>query len=204
MDLKKKKGERVLPNAGTHAARLLRVIDMGTTYSEKYNSSNRYIDLTWALTNTKHVFDEEKGEQPFVVSRKFTQNIGPKAALGKILKSWIGRDPEADFDISELFDTPCLINVIHNEVTKEGETTVYANVDTVMAAPEGMEIPDLEQEPVMFDLDEFDQDLFQSLPEFMREIIAASDEYKELKAPAPKKESSNAPKKSTKKVDFLD
>lgn len=197
MKLSKNKGERILPEEGTHPARLLRAIDLGTTYSERYNNSTRSIDLTWCLTETAHVFDEEKGEQPFVVSRRFSQKIGPKAALGKVIKSWLGREPEDDFDIQELFNTPCMVSVVYNEVKKDGETNTYANVDNVMKVPKGMKVSALQQEPQVFDLDEFDQDAFMELPEFMREIIARSDEYKELKG-------SEAPAAEGKKADFLE
>jgi len=193
MDLKKKSSQRINPPAGTHVARLQRVIDMGTQYNEKYESSNRYIDLTWELVDEKHVFDEEKGEQPFVLSRKFTQNIGAKATLGKFIKSWMGKEPADDFDINQLFNEPCMVTVIHNDVTKDGEARTYANVDNVTAVPKGMEVTPMENNTVIFDLDDFDQEIYETLPEFMRDIISASDEYKAAKSTV-----------KTETVDFLD
>jgi len=206
MKFEKKKGDRIIPPAKTHVARLLRVVDLGTTYSEKYNSSNRYIDLCWELTATNHVFNEEIGEQPFVVSRKVTQNIGPKSTFGKMIKSWTGEDVPEEFDIEELFEIPCMISVLHADVTKDGDVTTYANVDTVVGVPDGMEVPELRNDPFIFDIDGFDQETFDSLPEFMREIIASSDEYKEMKTPKPAEKKSlkkSQPVSSGKKPDFL-
>ncbi len=82
------------PPAGTHVARCVQVIDVGTQHwtSAQYGpKSGRKIRLTWELSNETKVFDETKGEQPIFVSAEYTASLNEKSNLRKVLTSWRGK-----------------------------------------------------------------------------------------------------------------
>jgi hypothetical protein len=67
-----------------------------------------------------------------------------------------------------------MLSVIHKP-SKDG-TKVYANVGSVVALPKGMPCPDLVNPAVKFDIGEFDETVFNSLPEWLRAKILLSKE----------------------------
>lgn len=168
--------QRVLAPEGVHAARCINIIDLGTQHSEKYNSDTRQLQFTFELVDETHVFDEEKGEQPFIIGRKFSYNLGKRAALRKTIEAWIGKGLKegSEFDIGSLLGEACQVQVVHNE-GDNGET--YANIAAVLAPPKKGKVTRAASDLVILDLDEFDKEVFSSLPEWIQEIIKLSPEY---------------------------
>jgi len=181
MKVKKSSGERVLPSEGVHEAQLLKIIDLGTQYSEKYDSSARKVILTFEL-DEKHVFNEENGEQPFLIDARFTLKLTARSNFGKFVASWLGKkfaDLEDDLDLNDLFQVPCQLNLVYN---KDGDNT-YCNIDSVMPVPKSVKYSPTENDTLVFDLDDFDADTFESLPDWLQETIGESPEYKEISKP---------------------
>jgi hypothetical protein len=115
--------------AGTHLARCVRLIDLGTQHNEKFGNTKHQVLVFWELPT------ELDGEAPFIVWRRYTCSIHDKAILGKHLASWRGRpfDPlELEgFELKNIVGKPCMITVVHNtKETTSGKTT-YANVNSV-------------------------------------------------------------------------
>lgn len=180
--MKVKKGEgaqRILPPEGVHVANLIKIIDLGTQKSSnpKYADS-RKIRFTFELTEELHEFNEEDGEQPFFIDRMFNLNFSSKrASLVQFICGWLGTTFEKlpeEFELDSLFDVPCQLQVVYNEVD---ENTTYANIEAAMPLPKKMEAPEPYNEPVLFDLDDFDPDVFSELPDWMAEMIQESPEY---------------------------
>ena len=170
--------------AGSHVARCFRVLDLGT-HDENWQgnvNSNRKILLQFELPNEKHVFHEERGEEPFTVQREFTASLGKKANLRAFLEGWRGRsftDEELKkFDIAALAGKACLVNVIH----KESNGKTYANIQSAMVLPKGMVCPSAINPIVTFSLEEneFDEAVLAALPEWLRNKIGESKEYKAI------------------------
>jgi len=166
---------------GNHVARVYRVIHIGTVEGEwkgEPKLTNKVM-LGFELPNEKKVFNEAKGEEPYVMSRKFTLSFSPKASLLPVVEGIIGRklsEEEAEtFDMESLLGAVCLLNVVH--VTKEGNT--YANIHGTSPLPKGMEAPQAINAPQVLNYDTFDPKVFVSLPEFVRTEIMSSVEYKE-------------------------
>jgi hypothetical protein len=126
--------------SGMHLARLYRIIDLGTQKSEfdgKINYLHK-VKFVWEV----HGEDEsgkpmvtDKGE-PMVITKDYTLSWGEKANLRKDLESWRGRpfteEEQRRFDLKNILDQWCMINVQHKPRQKGG---VFANIVGVTPVP---------------------------------------------------------------------
>jgi large subunit ribosomal protein L11 len=105
--------------AGAYAARCYSIIDLGTREETIQGTTKvlRKIRVTFELPDERRVFNEEKGEQPCVISKEFNLSLNEKSSLRGFLKSWRGKDfteaEAAAFDVAKLIGAPCLLNIIH-------------------------------------------------------------------------------------------
>lgn len=178
---------RQLAPAGTHLARCYQVIDLGTHLKEwpgRPPRKSREIRVSWELPNERAVFQQDQGEQPFSCHKSYTLSLSEKANLRHDLETWRSRpfreDELAAFDVAKILGTACMVTVAH--VTK-GENT-YANVTAVTALPKGMVAPAAVNKPVEYSLESHDEAVFAALPDFLKEIIQKSDEWKSAREPA--------------------
>jgi hypothetical protein len=117
-----------------------------------------------------------------------TMSLNEKANLRKTLHAWRGRDftPEElkAFNMGKLVGAPALLNVVHEE-GKNGKT--YAGIFSITPLPAAMkkQLPASTTRHVIFDLDDFDLEVFDGLSEYLQNIIKESVEWKERKPPAP-------------------
>lgn len=157
---------------GPKMARCYKVIDLGTTFNEKYQKKQHQVLISWEFPECLM----EDG-RPFSVSNWYTVSLHEKSNLRKDLESWRGRvftETELQgFELGNVLDKSCYINVIHNETPKK----TYANVSSIMPLPDGMECPKAVNPLVVFNLSEFDQTVFDELPEGIQDIIKKSEEY---------------------------
>jgi hypothetical protein len=72
-----------------------------------------------------------------------------------------------------------MLNVIH---TTKGDKT-YANISGVSSMPKGLTCPAQVNDSIIFSVNEFDQILFDSFPDFIKEKIRSSAEYKAMQHP---------------------
>lgn len=179
---KSKGGDFKTVPAGNHVARLYRLLHIGTV-PEVYMGEDKMTDkimLGFELPNEKAVFTAEKGEEPFVISREFTLSMSEKANLRKIVEGMLGttfNDDEAyEFDVESLIGQTCLLNVVHKKSEKSGND--YALIMSASPLPKGMEAPAAYNKAQVLDYDKWNEDLFMSLPGFLKEKIRASEEYK--------------------------
>jgi len=165
---------------GTHLARCYRVIDLGTQTSPTYGTKQRKVLISWELPTEMVTFKDGEGVEqtkPFTIHNRYTLSLSEKAILRKDLTSWRGKAFTADelkgFDLRNIIGVPCLLTVVHNE--DAGKT--WVNVSSVTKPPKGMECPDAVHDPVYFDLEERDMQVFESLSDNMKETIKKSDEW---------------------------
>lgn len=159
---------------GTFLAICYQVIDLGhqdTTYMGDVRKKPK-IRIAWELTSEK--MDDGR---PFSVAGNYTLTPDERGNLRKTITSWAGKkftdDQFRAFDFTRLLGKPCFITVVHND---SGEKT-YANVDTVMGLPEGTPVPEQTNPNVYFDMQTFDAQVYETLPDWMKEKIAKSFEY---------------------------
>ena len=170
-------GDFEQPPIGTHVARCVKLIDIGTqenTYEGKV-TRKRQVIIGWELPNELMTEGEYAGK-PFAVSRFYTASLGEKANLRKDLANWRGRDftkeELAGFDIKNLLTKACLVSLTPNEKGR-------ARVTSVIALPKGMGCP-TQANPTFYlslEPDEFDEKVFDSLSDRMKEMIRKSPEY---------------------------
>lgn len=194
MEVTVKSSNRVLAPEGIHAARCIRIVDLGTQLSNNPDwKPSRKLNLGFELVDEPYVFDEEKGEENFVVYANYTLSLGKKSRLRPVIESWTGKKIEESFELDNLLDAPCQIQIVH---TKKDDKT-YANITNIMAPGKG-KVTKSTNKAVSLYLDEtFDQEVFDSLPEFMQDMISDSPEYQALTAPAAP---AKAPVKATTKA----
>lgn len=172
------------PPAGTHVARCVRVVDLGTQKSsyEGDISYRRQVWVAWELPTERMTEGEFVGE-PFLVSRFYTQSLHPKSKLRQDLASWRGRDFTEEelqgFDPKNILGVPCLLSIIISD-------TGRARVSGVMALPKGTPLPEQVTPSLYFSLDEdYDPEAVESLSKGIRGIVERSPEYQAKATPAP-------------------
>lgn len=161
------------PPAGVHLARCIRVIDLGTQINERFGKEQRKVRLYWELPSVLKG-DGEYAGQPFVITKQYTLSLGEKANLRQDLRSWRGRDfggqELSGFDLSNVLDKCCMVNIVHDDD--------YANIAAIMPVPKGTEAPPRVNDLLVFDLDNFDETVFNGLTERVQETIKRSKEWR--------------------------
>lgn len=178
---------RELTPAGNHIARCYSMIEIGTVTEIIMNKSQtlRKVRIGWELPLETREFKEGDGEKPFVISKEYTLSMHEKSNLRKDLKSWRGKDFTEDeaksFDITKLLGVPCMINIIH-QPSKDG-SRVYANIAGVTPMPKGVKCPPQFNDTVELSYDNFDEEEFEKLPDFIKDKMKSSLEYAGLRKP---------------------
>ena len=174
--------QRELIPSGTHVARCYSMVHVGTVQWE-YNGEVKHTDkvrLTWELPNETKVFKEENGEQPFVISKEYTLSMHEKSNMRKDLESWRGKaftEGECEnFDITNLLGVVCQLSIVHKKATNGN---VYDNVGSVVTLMKGVECPAQVNPTFEFNYDDkFDLNWLREQPDFIKEMIQSTPEYK--------------------------
>jgi hypothetical protein len=168
------------PPVGSHAARCIAIIDLGTQRGEYMGEPQikRQLVVRWELPNELMQEGDLKGK-PFVVGKFYTASLSEKANLRKELASWRGRDftkeELAGFDPKNLLGKSCMLSVGLSDKGK-------ARVTSVMGLPKGMTIPAQINPSFFFSLDanEFKDEAFEQLSKGFKEMVVASPEYQAI------------------------
>ena len=172
-----KQTEFVSVPAGSYSAVCYRVVDLGTQFSQFYQKASHKLVISWEL-------DEKMTDgKPFSIHKRYTLSGGKNSALRKDLESWRGQAFTAEefgtFDIGVLIGKGCMIGV--STRTTEGHT--YSDVSSIMKLPKGTTPITAVNETLYFSLNDFKQDVFDKLSDHIKESIAKSPEYQQIKAP---------------------
>lgn len=176
--------DRLKPKAptvepGVYLGICIGVIDLGEQYSEKYKNYDNKIQLVFELPS--ETIEVDGKQEPKQLSREFkiTAKVGSK--FRDFINAMNGKTYSDDeFKALELFDQigkACQLNVVLSE---SGE---YANIETVMPLMKGMPAPESKTEPIKWDMDAWDDELFKKLPEWVQEKIKKSTQYQKDHAP---------------------
>lgn len=169
---------------GTHVARCIKLIDLGTQFGEYQGkpTSARKIVVSWELPN-ETMTEGDYADKPFIVSKFYTASLSEKANLRKDLINWRGRDftpaELSGFESKNILDKPCMVQITANENGRH-------NVTGVMAMMKGAECPPRINALVYFSLErnEFKAEVMESLADFYKGKIQASPEFQALSRPA--------------------
>lgn len=169
---------------GAYPARIYSFIHLGTVPGFQGQLQNK-VRLTFEFPTEMKVFKEENGEQPMVLSQEYTLSTHEKSQLRKVIDACdpkalktLGDDGLVDaYDAEQLVGKACLVTVIHKD-GKDG--AVFANIGSCTVIPKGMECPAQINESKVLSYDNFNQEVFDSLPAFIQDKMKSSLEYKKM------------------------
>jgi hypothetical protein len=172
--------------AGLHMARLYSVIDLGHQATEWAGETKimHKVVLTWELHGNDDADQPLKTDdgKPLIVSKRYTVSLGDQARLRQDLEAWSNKKMTAEdrkkFDLRNLLDKFCMVNITHSEDGK------YANISGISPVPSALRNaqPEGINPTLHFWLAEFDQAKYDALPKYYKEKITESSEWRGQKA----------------------
>jgi hypothetical protein len=183
---------RELPKKGDQHAAIVSLIDLGTQPGSKmYPEEKRQILVGYECVN-----ETTSDDKAMVVFKKYTFSNSERSKLTQEVVDELLPDRDSDWDMKDLLGLPCVIKIVLDD---KGDVT-YANVDKVYAPQKGVKIRK-HSEPLtalFLTPDEFDQEVFDSLGEKLRNKIAASKEYAACAGPGKRRAFTPANRKEEK------
>lgn len=173
----KEGGNYVPAPVGTHIARCVWLIDIGTQHGEYKGVPNvtHKMVVGWELPHELYESGERAGK-PHVVTKWYTISLGKKANLRHDLESWRGRgftDVELrGFEVASLLNKACQVTII----SKDEKTVINA----VSGIPKGTVVPPQITPTIYFDLGEFNRTVYDQLSDGFKKFINVSDEWKAM------------------------
>lgn len=186
--------------SGTHAARAISVISLGTQPSNNPQFPPRFkVMIGWELPDELLEVNGEK--KPMMISKEYTLSLQEKANLRHDLESWRGKpftaDELAGFAVETLLGVPCLLTVIH-KTKPDGKT--YANISSVSKLPKSMTCAEQVLPTVHYEINQGEDDVFDALPEWIQKKIAKCAEWDG--GPGPSHDSSERPASDDDEIPF--
>ena len=83
------------------------------------------------------------------------------------------------FSVLDMLGTGCFLQVI----VEEKDSGSYNRITSVISLPAGMAPPTTETPLIAFDMDAWDDEVFNSLPEWIQDRIKKSTQYQKLHVP---------------------
>lgn len=192
----KEGGQFENPPAGSHIARCVQLVDLGTQShsfaGEQWTS--RDVRLTFELPEElmEGKYNPEVKGKPFAVSMTVKQSLHPSSKLRPLLESWRGRkftkEELAAYDPKKIISAPCRLTLIEN-----GD---YINIDgispLIKSGGKTEACPAQVNPSIYFSLepDEFNVDTFNKLTEKTQEKIKLTPEWAALFSNKPTSEAS--------------
>lgn len=169
--------------AGSHLARLYKIIDVGTQMND-YKGQITY--------PRKAIFffeihgEDSQGEpittddgKPLSVMREYTASLDERGKLSQMLKQWLGSDVPNGFSPKELLGKFGMANI--SNTTKNDRT--YANLDGVSPVPSiyaKTGLPAGFNDLLFFSMESFDSVVYESFPNWIKEKIQRSPEFRRI------------------------
>lgn len=176
--------ERELAPAGNHVARLYSIVEIGhvpNTFEGKEGTVVHQVRLTWELPDELREFNGE--QKPMVIGRTYTVSLGEKSNLRPIVDGMFGGLSEEEiegFSFKDLVGKTCMLQVIHGTSKKTGKK--YSGISSAAQLPKSMPEPKAFNEATYLDYREgWDEKVYTSLPQFMKESMAQSSEMQDKK-----------------------
>jgi len=170
---------------GSQIGILYGIIDLGTQSVEWNGQSKlqRKIMLQFEFPDTTHVFDEKKGPEPLVLSRKFTWTMSENGHFRAFINGWRGKaltDEQAKaFDVGAMIGVAGLVNVTERDYN--GKT--YQNIDSVSKLPKAMQanLPKVHNPLTIYNVNAHGfGDKFSKLYDWLKNIISESVEFEQI------------------------
>jgi hypothetical protein len=165
---------------GTHIARCVRAVDLGTQKgSVQFPDAKHKVLLAWELCEELSEFEGKM--TPIVVSKRYTLSLHKKAGLRHDLETWRSRpftaEELAGFDLKKILGAPCMVTIVHAP-SQDGSKT-YANIKGVSAVPKSMAqaCPAAHHELLYYQIEDGVDGVFTKLSPKLRETITQAAEW---------------------------
>lgn len=163
---------------GTHLGVCYLLVDLGVQYNEVFKNSSRKVLLGWEIPG--ETIETEEGTKNRTISNRYTASLNESSNLRRDLSAWRGRDfteeELEEFNLRNIVGKSCLLNIIHK--TKNGKT--FANIQSIMALPKGMQKAKATEQEIVFDLDESTVEEVEKLPKWIADTVKKSLTYQEM------------------------
>ena len=168
--------------AGNYLARLVQIVDLGLQPGQSYNGEQKppaHCVMFGYELGTEFMKDEDGNDmedKPRWISEDFPfHNL--EVDLAKSTKRIKAIDPKLEKEgrLGDMLGMPCTITVVVdvNKKTKKQ----YVNVGNVTPPMKGIPVPELKNDPRLFELDEPDMEIFDNLPQWIQDKIKGNLEY---------------------------
>ena len=164
---------------GAYPARVVQVIDLGVQKRQAYEGvvkapcNQVWLTLelpTEFMKDDKGVEDKEK---PRWLSRRVNMfSLSQENAMSTKYSNAIDPTGELKGDWGSYLGMPVQVTVVHS---KDGK---WDNVGALSPIMKGMEVGELANDPKLFDVDNPDMDVYNSLPDFLHTIMKEGVKYK--------------------------
>jgi len=159
---------------GMYPARLYSLVDLGLQHRDPYQGQEKsdcnQIIFTFEFPNEKvEVNDEMK---PRILGKTYNVFSSENAALPVLIQTLdpTGELTDGGADLGKLVGAPCMVEV---GSTSGGK----AKVKAVSPPMKGMDIPEGELKPLVFDYDSPDLNVYEQLPQWIQDQLRASVGY---------------------------
>lgn len=170
------------------AAVLQAAVNLLPEKPEPHHGYNDKLLVIWEIPSQTIEIDGE--DKPRWLSKDFSVSLHEKSGLYQTLVSWRGKAfTEAEltedengfmqFSVLDMLGTGCFLQVI----VEEKDSGSYNRITSVIALPAGMDAPKTETPLIAFDIDAWDNEVFNSLPGWIQERIKKSTQYQKLHVP---------------------
>lgn len=181
LKLKRKKVQKAPPiQAGTYLAVCVGIIDIGKQYNAKFNNYKNKVIIIFEIPSETIEIDGE--QKPRWLSKEYSFSLHENSKLYKMLRSWRAKDfseeelsEDGGFQLADMAGKGCMISVTLTE--KDGKR--YNNVDSVMGLPAGLPVPELQNDILIYDMEEPDAEVFEKIPLWIQDKIKKSTQYQE-------------------------
>ena len=179
-DTEEKRTFKIAP-AGSHLACLYSIVDLGT-HTEEWEgkkADRRKVRLTFELHGDDTILDDGS---PMSVAMTYTASLGEKAKFREHIEGWRGskytNEELVKFDARKLLGRFCMLNVIHSTAKTGGKT--YAKIASISGVPKALMAsnPEPLNDLVYLSLDQFDPKIYSTLPDWMKDMISQTKEYR--------------------------
>jgi hypothetical protein len=170
-------GEFFLIPEGTHLATCYGIVDVGT--QETAYGDKQQMLVLWELPQVRHVFKEERGEEPAVISKWFTASLNEKSNLRAALVAWRGKgftEKELQgFEMKRVLGAGCMLAITH-KANQKGDPR--PRISSVMALPQGTQVPAASLESFYYQIEELTGGDYEKLPQWIKKALGNSAEFK--------------------------
>ena len=159
-------GEFPVLDEGGYVARVYSIVDIGV-HQTNFGAKQQVV-VTWELPT-------ELGTDglPYCISKFYTLSLHEKASLRKAIESMKGKIPDDKLTDQKFVDglfqktlgTPCQLSISQYE-NKEGY--MRNGIEAIGKLIKGTAVPEAVNEPVLLDLDNFKQEAFDKVPEWIQ------------------------------------